>query len=88
MHSRPTEGPVPEHVVRGWVDDAVDSLIIRRLPSLIPNQCRYAVRLTPPDGVPCWHNSSEKLNAYRPDWRFNPPQPPTDHSAYYGRGDR
>ncbi|PJE97162.1 hypothetical protein CUT44_14380 [Streptomyces carminius] len=38
----------------------------------------FTVNDLPPDAVHTgWRNAWDKLDAYRPDWRENPPQPPT-----------
>lgn len=38
----------------------------------------FTVNDLPPDAVHIgWRNAWDKLDAYRPDWRENPPQPPT-----------
>ncbi|MFI9724615.1 hypothetical protein ACIHFE_34175 [Streptomyces sp. NPDC052396] len=38
---------------------------------------RYQVNDLPPDAYTGWRNVWDKLDAYTPDWRENPPQPPT-----------
>ncbi|MEV5598924.1 hypothetical protein [Streptomyces sp. NPDC052496] len=37
---------------------------------------KYKVNDTPPDAYVGWRNVWDKLDAYTPDWRENPPQPP------------
>ena len=37
---------------------------------------KYQVNDLPPDVYEGWRNVWDKLDAYRPDWRENPPQPP------------
>lgn len=42
---------------------------------------RYQVHDLPPSQYSGWRNTWDKLDAYRPDWRERPPQPPTHRSA-------
>ncbi|MFP8886807.1 hypothetical protein [Streptomyces mangrovi] len=42
----------------------------------------FAVEEMPPTSYTGWRNAWDKLDAYRPDWRENPPQPPTHLTEY------
>lgn len=42
---------------------------------------RYQVHDLPPEAFDGWRNAWDKLDAYRPDWRQNPPVPPADRAA-------
>ncbi|MFE7780374.1 hypothetical protein [Streptomyces nigrescens] len=43
----------------------------------------FTVKDLPPAAYTGWRNAWDKLDAYRPDWRENPPQPPT-HLTTFG----
>ncbi|MEY9968358.1 hypothetical protein ABIA33_006442 [Streptacidiphilus sp. MAP12-16] len=45
---------------------------------------RYEVHDLPPQAHRGWRNAWDKLDAYRPDWRQNPPEPPAVRSAHNG----
>jgi hypothetical protein len=42
----------------------------------------YVVKDLPPAVYTGWRNTWDKLDAYRPDWRTNPVEPPTHLTAY------
>ena len=45
---------------------------------------KYKVNDLPPDAYTGWRNVWDKLDAYTPDWRESPPQPPTHLRTEHG----